>query len=382
MVATGQHGLLNAAGHAQLAANTFALHIHCLQLAGATGKSQHDQTEDGQTRQHEYTDVEAHHAQLGVDLTVVTHDADLPVGLALEIGKEHIALIAAGSIAEGGHPTAAALAEGLCDGAVVDDADDLLHGLPTDGLVTGTGDQLARMGQQEVERRGIEVSVVQRVAQDGDGNVEHKDGGRLLTGVEEGNDIAHHRDAKQAVAIRIGPEGRSGGYALSIASPTGVVVMGTGQLARPDLAKKAIGVGLKQTALRRIIVGDKAETATKESRMSAKHPLHGTKQGVGTRHVALHIPDMAAQRGLRQIEGRLHDDGLRRELRLGTKLQLVGQQAARVIILHGRYQLQQHGCSYDDDQTGVGLQLHRVARVGIDDLLITLAKIQLIMYYK
>lgn len=64
--------------------------------------------------------------------------------------------------------------------------------------------------------------------------------------------------------------------------------------------------------------------------------------------IPFQVPDMSHQRVLRQIQGILYENGFRRDFRLSPFLQLIGQQTARIIILHSQNPLQQNRSSDDN----------------------------------
>ena len=90
----GQHLLLDAHRNAQLAADTCLLQIRLLQVTVVLGKTGNNQTQRQQTKQHQDADGNTHLHQLSINLLVIAHHGNLPLGIPFHIGIEHHALVA------------------------------------------------------------------------------------------------------------------------------------------------------------------------------------------------------------------------------------------------------------------------------------------------
>ena len=113
-----------------------------------------------------------------------------------------------------------------------------------------------------------------------------------------------------------------------------------------DAAVRPQGVRLKQPAFVFVIVWVKGNAATLQVGGVLGYLLYDVEQRVGGGEVVLDLHYVALEGILGIVNYLFYDNGLHRQLQLGTPLQLFLQQVVREVVLRQREQLyEQNGCN-------------------------------------
>ena len=232
------------------------------------------------------------------DFVVIAYHSNLPFGLSLERGVVDVAFLVVIRVVECGNITFSALALCLGDGAVVDDMDNVGHIIMFDTLGFRSRNQFSFLCQQQIERRLIDLSVIQRVAQHLRRHIESEQSHDISVLVVDGDGITDHFDSGNAVKVRVEPNGGIRRDDLLEIGRLRVVVTITCNLLFYNAVMVPIGVGLVYPTLFRIIVGHKGCPASCQVLVVFQHPLHDAIQRIRRCDVAFQIPEMSPKRVL------------------------------------------------------------------------------------
>ncbi len=148
----------------------------------------------------------------------------------------------------------AVLAEAAFDGAVVDEADDVVDDSFARVLLRRSDDELAILVEQHAERRGIVAHVVDGVAEPGEVDVEAAHAGDAVVRIDDGTAEGGEAHGVGAVHIGVAPQLTPLGGSGDECRVLRVVVGGGGKLANHNLVVLLGGIRLEEAALRWIII--------------------------------------------------------------------------------------------------------------------------------
>ena len=142
----GQHLGLDVLGNAQLAVGMLLTQVAFIQVLEVAVVAVQDEPQQGETCQHHQDEVAAHPREFGIDLVVVAHLNDLPVGFTPHEGIIDVGLGTVIAVCEGDHLAMTAGAARSLNGAVVDQADHGIHIFPLGMGGVGLRHQAAVLG--------------------------------------------------------------------------------------------------------------------------------------------------------------------------------------------------------------------------------------------
>ena len=341
-----QQGLLYVGGNAELAGNAILLHGALPELLFAAGEGANEEEQDAEGEQGEQQKAQAKLVEGSIYFIIVADDGHLPVGLSAHIGVEECEFVVGLAVIVLDDAHGASAVPLPADGAVVDEGGHLLHALL---LLRGLRacQELSMLCEEEDKGGGIEVPVVECVAQVAGVDVDAIDGYGVARLVVDGHGVGDDLLVEVVVVVRAHPAVLLALAYVVVEAVACVVKLLSGQFQAEDAAVGAQCVRLEEFVASAVIAWAEGDAAALEVGSVLECPGHDAGQRVGIREVALHLLDVALDGALRVLNKSLGDDGLERQLQLGTPFQFVLQQPVGEDILHCGEQLDEQGG--DDD---------------------------------
>ena len=347
-----QHFVLYGLGDAKLLVDQVLTCLRLTKSLFAAHRTMDDEAQQSEAQQHEEHQLEAHHVECAIHLVVVAHHGHLPVGLAPHVGEIDVGAFAGLLAVEGDECRTSAMAQLAHRRAVAYQTHHLLHVVRIGMTRRRARDDLPRAGEQQIERRGIGVAGIERVADLFEREVDAADAHKASFAVGERKRIGGEFGFGRIGGVKVGVAPRRLQFALHLligGMQRVVVLPAFAQLRGEDVLPLTVGIGFEQPSLLRVVKGPEGNEAAHGMGRTGDNPGGGCRNRIGLRQVPVDVPKVFAQRIFLQVEDAFDDDGLDAYLVFGTVVELLLHQPMRCVVLDGREKLDQYS-GYDDDE--------------------------------